>query len=281
MNSQRMAWQCFGAGREDRTLIFLHATGLNASAYQPLLEELDFDGRILAPSFRGHGATTLPANPRSIRSYWTLADDVIADLETFGDLGELTLAGHSAGSMTSLLVARRVRPRSLILIEPIAVPPAMALAAKTPLKRFTVDRLPIAMNAAKRRAKFSSREEAREIYLTKSFFKTWDPRALDGYLDEGLVDDPCGGVRLSCEPAWESAVFGAQAAGFWSHLRHVRRNGQSVHGLVATHNSTFPSMMRPGFRITGALLSELEGGHMLPVEQISLVASWLSDRIGV
>ncbi|MEO1040818.1 MAG: alpha/beta fold hydrolase [Pseudomonadota bacterium] len=276
-----MKWLRLGAENSDRTLVFTHATGLNASAYKPLLEALDFDGRILAPSLRGHGGTDLPADPRSIRSYWTFAKDLLADFDTFGDLGTLTLAGHSAGSMTSLLVARKRRPKSLILIEPIALPRIFSLAARTPLKRFTVDRAPIAVNAAKRRAHFSSREEAHSNYLTKSFFKTWDERALEGYLDEGLTDDPAGGVRLSCEPAWESAVFGAQAAGFWPHIHHLRRKGLPIHTAVASRNSTFPSFARPGFMATGAKLSEIEGGHMWPVEQISQAASWLSARIGV
>ncbi|MEM0929498.1 MAG: alpha/beta hydrolase [Pseudomonadota bacterium] len=276
-----MKWLRLGAGRSARTLIFTHATGLNASAYRPLLETLDFDGTVLAPSLRGHGGTTLPADPRKIRSFWTFAKDLLADIETFGDLGELTLAGHSAGSVTSVLVARQLRPQSLILVEPLGLPRTVALMARTPLKRFTVDRTPIALNAAKRRAQFPSRDDAREAYLSKAFFKTWDPRALDGYLDEGLVDDPEGGVRLSCEPAWESAVFGAQAAGFWPHLHHVRRKGVPVHGLVASRHSTFPGFARPGFKRSGAKLTVMEGGHMLPVEQVSEVASWLSARIGV
>ncbi|MEO1656791.1 MAG: alpha/beta hydrolase [Pseudomonadota bacterium] len=276
-----MKWLRLGAQASPRTLIFTHATGLNASAYRPLLEALDFDGTILAPSLRGHGATTLPADPKAIRSFWTFAKDLSADIETFGDLGELTLAGHSAGSVTSLLVARKVKPKALVLIEPLGLPRSVALMARTPLKRFTVDRTPIALNAAKRRAHFQSREDARSAYLSKKFFKNWDPRALDGYLDEGLKDDPNGGVRLSCEPAWESAVFGAQAAGFWPHLHAVRRQGVPVHGLVASRQSTFPGFARPGFRRSGAKLTEMEGGHMLPVEQISETASWLSARIGV
>ncbi|MEM7739289.1 MAG: alpha/beta hydrolase [Pseudomonadota bacterium] len=276
-----MKWLRFGAEKADRTLIFTHATGLNASAYEPLLKALDFDGRILAPSLRGHGGTTLPANPRSIRSFWTFAQDLLADIEHFGDLGALTLAGHSAGSVTSLLVARKRRPQALVMIEPIALPRIFAFAARTPLKRFTVDRAPIAVNAARRRAHFASREEARANYLSKTFFMTWDERALDGYLEEGLIDDPSGGVRLSCEPAWESAVFGAQAAGFWPHIHHVRRKGLTVHTAVASRHSTFPAFARPGFQATGAKLTVVEGGHMWPVEQISEASSWLSARIGV
>jgi len=275
MGDRSLFFRSFGEPGPDGTLVFVHATGLNASAYTPLLRDLPFKGTRLAFSMRGHGATDLDADPRALRSWQTFADDLVAELATLELQGPLVLAGHSAGAVTALLTARAVEAHRVLMMDPVVLPTALAYLARTPLKRFTLDRIPIARQAAARRNQFESRQEAEKGYRNKSFFKNWDPEALAGYLDEGLRAAADGSVRLSCDPAYEAACFSAQGAGFWPHLKAVVGKGTQVHMMAAEKASTFPVFTHGRARKLGAEVDMLSGNHMLPVECPDKVAAWM------
>lgn len=275
-----MFFRALGSKGRDGTLVFLNATGLNASAYLPLLEQLSFDGLILAGSLRGHGATDLPANPKELQSWELFAEDVATELEKRGVDGPLTLAGHSAGSVTALLTAKRLSTQQVIMIEPVVLPAFAVWLANTPLKAWTIDQNPLARRAAARRSHFPSREEAAAAYRRKGFFKSWDEEAFAGYIEEGFREaGEAGGVVLSCDPAWEAACFGAQASGFWPHLDTVISRGTQVDILGAEVASTFTTTDRQRARDKGASVLDMDGSHMLPVEEPARVASWMSDRL--
>ncbi|WP_256618972.1 alpha/beta hydrolase [Parvularcula maris] len=267
-----------GSRSEEGTLVFLHATGLNASAYRPLLSRLRFGGEVLVPSLRGHGATTLPADPSKLTSWQVLADDVVGMLLAEDFASPLVLAGHSAGAVTALLAARRLPAAAVLMIEPVVLPRWIAVAAASPLRRAFVNRIQVAKQAAARRQDFPSREAARNYYKPKAFFRNWDEEALDGYLAEGLRDIE-GGAELTCAPAWEAAMFRAQAHGFWPHLSEVIAQGKHVAILGSQGRTTFPVKVRPKAAAFGARLREEEGGHMLPLENPDTVADWMSYEI--
>lgn len=266
-----------GAGRDEATLIFLHATGLNASAYVPLLRSLDFEGQVLAPSHRGHGATTYPIDPGAHRSFQVFADDLVAALAD-QVRGPLILAGHSLGAVVALLAAKTLRPERVLMIEPVVLTHWAYVLARSPLRRWTVAKSPIARKAAGRRAAFQSKEEALSSYVEKRFFSTWQSDALAGYVDEGFRDTE-EGVTLSCPPAWEAAVFAGQTHGFWPHLRKVVRQGTDVRVLAADRGSTFPKELRPRAMSMGTTLEEMAGSHMLPLEKTEAVSAWMKRNL--
>jgi pimeloyl-ACP methyl ester carboxylesterase len=266
-----------GSG-DDTNLIFLHATGLNASSYLPLLRKLRFAGTVLAPSLRGHGASSLPADPGKLRSWQPLAEDVAELIDQERLSGPIVLAGHSAGAVTALLAARMLPVQAVLMIEPVVLPRYAVMLARSPFRRAFLNRLQVAKQAAARRADFPSREAARSYYESKAFFARWDREAFDGYLSEGLREIE-GGAELTCEPAWEAAMFKAQAHGFWPHLAAVLSQGKRAAILAAAGRSTFPDKLRPRAARLGARLTEEEGGHMLPLEDPGCVAGWMSYEI--
>ena len=269
----------FGAPGPAGTLIFVHATGLNASAYAHLLSQLAFDGQVLAFSMRGHGATDLPADPQALVSWQTFADDLVAELAKIDLAGPTTLMGHSAGAVTALLTAKSLRPTSLLMIEPVVLPALAVRLARGPLKRFTGDRTPIARQAAARRGSFESRQVVERAYASKRFFRDWQPEALAGYLDEGLRPAADQGVELSCAPGYEAACFAAQAAGFWPHLKQVLGMGIRVSTLASERGSTFPALYHGRARRLGADVFVEEGSHMLPMEEPDKVLAWVERQL--
>lgn len=270
--------QTFGNPGADGTLVFLHATGINGSTYLPLLRRLSFDGEVLVPSLRGHGRTSLDADPGKLKSWHILAADLLETLKDRSLSPPLTLAGHSSGAVTALIAAKTLAPQRLLLLEPVVLPEPVVWAVRTPFGGFLTSRFKVAQQAAARRADFPSLERVREAYLKRHFFSAWEPAAFDAYLEEGFRDIP-GGVELSCAPAWEAAMFKAQAHGFWPHLKTVLGQGTRVDVYAAQDQTTFPLRARPRATRLGATLHEVEGGHMVPLEKPEQTAEWMTDRI--
>lgn len=177
---------------------FAHANGFNARTYAPILAPLAGSARVFASDLRGHGATTLPADPALHTSWHTYARDLIGLLDALGR-GPYILSGHSMGGTTSLLVAA-ARPdlvKELVLFDPVAV--------RFP-EGFDLSQSPLVLGALKRRAVFPDADSARNAYRGRGAFKTWPADTLDAYLEGGLKSGP-EGWRLACAPEWEAQNF--------------------------------------------------------------------------
>ncbi len=71
----------WGRGEGPPDLIFLHATGFNALTYDPLLAPLAETAAVAAIDQRGHGLSTLPADPSGLIDWWPYARDLVAVLD--------------------------------------------------------------------------------------------------------------------------------------------------------------------------------------------------------
>lgn len=271
-----LAWD--RGGRERPALLFTHANGFNAETYRTLLSPLADTFRVFAFDMRGHGRTTLPADPARLKEWDTYRDDMIAFLDRLaaerGIDGKLLLAGHSLGASVSLLTAeaRPDRAAGLVLVEPVIMPYGyhwwLWLARRLGLRHRASG---IAEMAERRRAVFPSREAMIESYRGRGAFATWPEAMLRDYVEGGTRERPDGQVELSCAPAWEAANFRAQAVYLWRRIARIRCPIALLHG---TTDSTCPGpvaarirRLHPGARILG-----VEGAsHFLPMERPDLV----------
>ena len=206
----------FGPRERPIDIVFSHANGFNARTYRTILAPLAEDLRILALDLRGHGATTLPAEPQGWPGWSGFAADLSALLAT-AVTQPVVLAGHSVGATTSLIatVAAPERVRNLMLFEPVMIDEA-ALGA--PL----VD-LPLARAALRRRADFPDRAAAMEAYRGRGAFETWSEAQLADYVAAGFHDTPSGQVTLACRPEWEASTYAVQNYDALQLLDQVRR----------------------------------------------------------
>ena len=264
----RMAGIAFGAERPTPDIVFLHATGFNARTYRTLLEPLGERFSVLALDARGHGLSTLPAKTFGYTSWRRHRDDLIAVLEHF--TAPVTLAGHSMGATVSLLTAgkRTDLVAGLALIEPVILAAAGYAAAQIPgaplIQRWT---MPLATGAARRRARFESREAAIEGFRGRGVFKTFPDNVVADYVADGLIEDGQGGFKLACAPKYEAATYCAQRHDPWEALRKVT---DPMVLLRAERNSTISeaAMHRVAAIKADARVATVEGvGHMLPMER--------------
>lgn len=278
-----MAGVDFGDPARDYGVVFLHANGFNAMTYQSILAPLGVRARVAGVDLRGHGRTTLPADPARLTSWNTFRDDVIAFLEKKCPRGTV-LAGHSMGATVALLVAGK-RPelvRSLLLAEPVILPPARyrSLHMVPGAVGLLSATFPMSRDARKRRARFETLEAADAALRGRGGFKTWREPFLADYLHDGLTPEEDGsGLRLSCAPAWEAACFAAQKHRPWQALRRTRCDVKILRG--ATGSTVSEPVMRLILQKRPLSVIETVRGttHFLPMETPYAVRDALSELI--
>jgi pimeloyl-ACP methyl ester carboxylesterase len=180
-----------GAGQ---LCLAVHGAGLNALCFAPLARSLIDALHVVGIDLSGHGRSDRPE-----RVDWSVfVEDIVSATMAIGV--PAVGIGHSLGA-SALLGAEAARPGlfgALFCYEPIVIDDAMP------------DRPPSGANAeAARRRKpgFDSRDEARSRFSTRPPFALFDPEALAGYLEEGLVDTDDGSVLLACSPETEAAIY--------------------------------------------------------------------------
>ncbi|MEW5683721.1 MAG: alpha/beta hydrolase [Pseudomonadota bacterium] len=195
-----MAVLDFGPPERPVDLVFSHANGFNARTYRTILSPLAQAFRILAVDLRGHGASTLPADPARHPGWHGFRDDLLALLASEAT-GPVVLAGHSMGGTTSLLAAAAEpeRVKALVLFDPVIFDGAQV-----------IDRAGdngLAAGAERRRAVFPDKTAVVTGYTGKGAFRTWRPEQLADYVEAGFKPTEAGEVTLACAPAWEAANF--------------------------------------------------------------------------
>lgn len=206
----RLAALEFGPAGRPLDALLLHANGFNARTYRSLIEPLD-DLHVLAVDHRGHGRSTLPAEPAGRTDWWDVARDLIALLDRL-DAPPVVLIGHSMGGTASLLAAaeRPERVRGLVLLDPVIQPP----------ERRGEGHAGLAEGALKRRSDFPSRDAALAAYRGRGAFRTWPEAPLADYVADGFRDR-AGGVTLACTGAWEASSYMAQDHDSWGALTRL------------------------------------------------------------
>lgn len=267
-----MAVLDFGPPERPVDVIFSHANGFNARTYRSILAPLASDLRILAVDMRGHGASTLPADPAAHGGWNGFRDDLLAflDVET---AGPVVLAGHSMGGTSSLLAAAHEpqRVKALALFDPVIF--ALGVA------RDTMGDNPLADGAQRRRAVFPSKAAAVEAYTGRGAFRTWRPEQLADYVEAGFRETDGGEVTLTCAPAWEAANFRTHNYDPWAAFRATRCPVRILRAETASTARLDDGQAE--LEATGRFRIDLIPGtsHFLPMERPDLVREALAAAV--
>ena len=257
----------FGPQERPIDIVFSHANGFNARTYRTILAPLAKDLRILALDLRGHGATTLPAEPQGWPGWSGFAADLSALLAA-AVTRPVVLAGHSLGATTSLLatVAAPEPVRNLVLFEPVLTDEA---ALGVPLAD-----MPLTRAALRRRADFPDRAAAMEAYRGRGAFETWSEAQLADYVAAGFHDTPSGQVTLACRPEWEASTYAVQN---YDALQLLDQVGRPVRIFVGEAGSGVSPQARARAGARFAVETVPGTTHFLPMERPDLVRQALRE----
>ena len=259
------------------TLVYAHATGFCGAVWEPVLagfrDRTPGAGHVVVDQ-RAHGASSASPHPFD---WWDIGRDVLAVLAAHQVHTGVFAVGHSGGA-AGLLLAELLAPGTfdgIVAVEPIVPPP--------PFERS--EHAPIAVNAARRRRWFPSRDDARTRWAGRSAFADWVDAALDAYLAHGLVpgtDYESGreGVVLACDPRDEAEWFRcAYAHGAWDRLGEIGCPVTVVAGTRSiTHVDGPPAAITD--RLGKGRLEMIEGAtHFIPMEQPKTVVEAVFDLL--
>jgi N-formylmaleamate deformylase len=98
------------------TLVLLHGLYDRWEVWQPLIDQLGSDFRIIAPDLRGHARSEHPETGYALTDY---ASDIAGLLDALG-IFRTTIAGHSLGALVALSFAAEFpeRAENLVMIDP-------------------------------------------------------------------------------------------------------------------------------------------------------------------
>ncbi len=204
-------------------LVFLHANGFNGQTYRHIYDLLSPDIHLIAPDMRGHGQSTLPAQPEQLTSWNQYRDDMMAFVDGLAVTRNrpLVMAGHSMGGTTSVMVAhdRPGRVAHLFLMDPVVYPNPNLLVRLFIVPFFVPSKL--AEGAKRRRSHYPDRDTVFKSYQGRGAFVSWPDNMLRDYIDGGTLPNADGTFRLACAPAWEAANFSLSFNDVWNDFAHV------------------------------------------------------------
>lgn len=262
---------------------FAHANGFNALTYRSLLDGLTSDFRIYATDLRGHGHTTLAANPKGMRTWLIYRDDILRILQELDGRPKI-LAGHSLGATASLMAAA-VRPgwvTGLVLVEPVIMAPRALRWMSVMRTLGIIDRIPMVAQAKRRRGIWPSRQAMLAAYRGRGAFRTWPADIVEDYITGGSVDYiDDKQVRLACTPGWEAANYRAGPPNVWRELDKLRC---PITLIVGEKRSTCPPEIvqmlverKPEIRV----VTVPNASHFLPMEFPEIVQREIRAMAGV
>ena len=201
---------------------FSHANGFSGKVYNKLLSNISDSYEVITYDMRGHGNTTLKADPNKLKSWYTFKNDLIELIKI--ENKPVVLSGHSMGGTASLLVALSNPDlvSKLILVDPVMLPLRYILTYK--FLQFTgLSHLvnPLAKNASIRRNGWSSKDDAFQYFSKKNLFKHIDEQIIRDYVEYCTYTDQDNELKLKCEPSWESACFKLTSHEVWFDLKRI------------------------------------------------------------
>ena len=255
-------------------IYFSHANGFNGLAYKALLNKISINQKIISYDLRGHGKSTVPAEPKKLKSWRRYSDDLINILEKNNEPS--TLIGHSLGGTTSLLVALK-RPElvsKIILIDPVLLPLTYWLGTKAIQSIGLIEKIhPMVKGALIRKKTWTSKEEAFKYFSGKKLFRNIIPEAINDYIDGGIKKIDENLFELNCDPKWEAATFKLTSGGNWFNLKKSKVPTKVIltpNSFVCSENSQ-KKLRQNMAQIEFVTLENTT--HMLPLEDIDGVGN--------
>jgi pimeloyl-ACP methyl ester carboxylesterase len=265
---------------------FAHANGMPSAVYQAF-----FAG--LAEFFTIEYIPMLGADPDyPVDNHWRsltqqIIDSVARTCEQHG-VAQVVAVGHSLGGLCTLQALYRAPQyfSQAVLLDPPWIYGKISLLwhlAKT------ADRLPLMNNrlmdklspagvSKHRRDVWDSRAEAYDKLRDKGFFKHFDERSFNGYIEHGLHERADGKVTLAIPKASEVAVFRTNPSWYWLAPNRAPKPPTT---LVIGEDSIFLKRQFPQqvkVRL-GVDYQTHKGGHMFPLEHPDSVSALVLEII--
>lgn len=252
---------------------FSHGNSYPAGTYRQFFDHLSDDFDIRSVDMYGHD----PRYP--VTDGWPkLVEHLIDSLNTYGE--PVILVGHSLGGMLSMMAAKQ-RPdlvRCVVMLDSPVVAGWRAVLLRMAKGKGWSDNFSPAKFSKKRRNIFPHLEAAHAHFISKPMFAAWSSGVLRDYLEHGL-EPHAEGVQLRFKREIETEIY----RGLPHNMGSLMTGEYPVPiGFVAGVDSV--ELRQAGLSATRALVkdnfTEIEGGHLFPMERPDKAAHLTREMIG-
>ena len=195
-------------------ITFVHANGYPPACYEPLINQLKDQYKIISIIQRPLWNNS---NPNEISDWHIFSADLIRFLDQ-QQIKITTAIGHSFGAIAALRAAinHPDRFKALILIDPVLFSPAKIIAYRFIKSDFLIYHFqPLIKTALKRRKEFDDESQIYNLYRTKKVFKYLDDDNLRTYVKGIITENEQGKIILKYDPIWEARIY---ATAIWNDM---------------------------------------------------------------
>jgi lipase len=241
-------------------MLFIHATGFLPWLWQPIIKEFVPQNKVWAPFICNYRQ----CDPEKGGLSWDIIAQDLASFCRSHAINDSFVVGHSMGAtVLTIAVARyELRPRGMVLIEPIYLPEKF-YAANIDLKDH-----PLAAKSLKRKNNWKNDKEAIAYMKSRPLFDGWDERVLQLYIKYGMRKQNEGNLTLTCTPESEAALFmGGRKDNPWPMLEKITCPVLLVEG-EESENKKFIDIKRASALLKrGKYISVANAGHLIPMQK--------------
>ncbi|KAI8145578.1 Alpha/Beta hydrolase protein [Fennellomyces sp. T-0311] len=259
-----------------------HGTGFHKELLHPLMRRLinelrstpiynNIDIDFISWDMRNHGdsARLNCGLHNSSLSWYDLALDTVyiaQEMSSKKVYDKMIGVGHSVGA-ASLLLAEFVHPRTFDALCPID-----PLVRNKILDSQSLSMLATHACTLKRRDTWKDRETCYNSISKRPFWETWNPEALENFIEYGLYDnEEEGNVKLKCPKEQENLIYVSDRYDSFTCFSSLKMLSIPVRVLLCEDRSmdriaraSIQDISKQSPMITVSLF---EGSHMVPLEQ--------------
>ena len=280
MRDGRMSAVHYGDTSAPIQLVFVNANGFNGYSYKSVLEPLGV--HVAALDMRGHGMSELLIDVKRLKNWYIFRDDIAEFVSRYIE-GPVVIAGHSFGAVSAILAAPLLKGKmsGYVGFDPVVLPRLFNHLSRLPGARAIMkERFPLARKSGRRQSYFDSYEATFARYKDRGTFRGMSDEALHDYLTGGLKTDEQG-VRLTCDPLWEQAIFVAQGHNLYKAAKSLPVNNSHI-TFAGKYGAVSVARTRKFFtELLGeeSIVYDESLAHMFPLQDRDYAAARLGEVI--
>lgn len=256
----------------EKKILFAHATGFLPWLWHPIIEGFAPEYSIWAPYICNYRS----CNPHEGGLSWNVIAEDLAAFCLAQKIENPLLVGHSMGAtvLTVAVAAYGVKPRGMVLIEPIFLPDQFYQT------QISLKDHPLASKSIKRVNHWQSEDEAMSYLKSRSFFSDWDEEVLSLYKQFGMEKMSAGDMRLTCTPESEAAMFmGGWSRDPWPLLPKIPCPVLVIEGEKSPNVGLVDIKRAVSLLPRGQYGSVADAGHLIPMQKPGEITGIIKEFI--
>jgi len=255
-------------GGNGQKLHFLHANGMCAGTYTPLLNMLSNDYEVTASDLRGHGDSS-PVD-LTTRFYWDSYSNDLTELLKIHYREPVLAIGHSMGGTISAFCAAQNHElfKGLVIIDPVIFSPFMTRVIQLIRLFKQQHRFPLVMQARRRKSHFITDKDVQSRFkVGRGMFKNWKEDYVKAYKLCALNYNKDESADLKCNPELEAQNFEYIPPQTWRLLKKIKCPVLILQGEHSDilNDKTAKKLSNLSKNIT--VLKIHDAGHFIPMEK--------------